>query len=95
MTNVKLEQERMRAELTKLREELGKIKAKAAREQAVQRIKFDRYLEKLDEKSAEVSAKLETMDEMKDDAVDEIRAGLREVWQRLDIAKQAAAARFQ
>lgn len=94
MNHTEINQQEIKLELTKLRAEMDKLKAQAAKEKAEQRVKFDAYLETLDEKSDEVGAKLEELKDTSGEAVEDIKTGLKEAWQRLAIAKQAAKARF-
>jgi len=88
------EQQKIRTRLTELRLELDKLKAQAAREKADKRVEFDQYLDSLHEKSKEVGAKLDALKDSGGDALDDIRTGLNEAWERLAIAKRAAKARF-
>lgn len=94
MTERNLTKQKLKGELDEIRAEVKMLKAKAAQTTTEQRIKFDRYLETLEEKRNEVGESLESLKESGDDAVDDIKAGLKEAWQRLAIAKQAAEARF-
>ena len=94
MNNIEHSQQKIQAELTELRAELTKLRALAEKENADQRKKFDRYLDALNEKSEDVSAKLDSLKESGGDAADDIKKGLKEAWERLAIAKQAAKARF-
>lgn len=94
MNRTELYEQEIRAELAQLKAELDTLKARAAEEEAEQRLKFDRYLETLSNKSEEVGEKLESLKDSGGDAVDDIKSGLKEAWERLAIAKQAAEARF-
>ena len=94
MNTVDLQQQKIRAELEQLRAELDKLKAQADESSAEKQIKFDRYLDTLDEKRNEVGEKLEALKDSGDDAIDDIKEGLKEAWQRLAIAKTAAKIRF-
>jgi hypothetical protein len=94
MNRAELYEQEIRTELALLRAELDKLKARADQEKLEQSEKFDRYLEALAEKSEEVGEKLEILKDSGSDAVDDIRTGLTEAWERLAIAKQAAKARF-
>lgn len=94
MNTIELQQKEMRAELAQIRAELEKLRATAEQEEAEQRKKFDRYLETLNQKSDEVSGKLDELKDSSGDALADIKTGMKEAWERLAIAKQAAKARF-
>lgn len=94
MTRTELYEQEIRAELAQLQAELDTLKARADQERAGQPMKFEEYLATLTEKSEEVGDKLENLKYSGSDAVDDIKTGLKEAWQRLAIAKRAAKARF-
>lgn len=94
MDRTDLYEQEIRADLAKLRAELDTLKARAGLEKVEQSQKFNRYLETLSDKSEEVGEKLDNLKGSGSDAVDDIKTGLKEAWQRLAIAKKAAKARF-
>ena len=94
MNTGELQQQKIRAELEQLRAELDKLKAQAEESSAEKQIKFDRYLDTLDEKRSEIGEKLEALKDSGDDAIDDIKKGLKEARQRLATAKTAAKSRF-
>ena len=94
MNRTELYEQEIRAELAQIQAELDTLKARAEQESTGQPMKFDEYLATLTEKSEEVGDKLENLKDSGSDAVDDIKTGLKEAWQRLAIAKRAAEARF-
>lgn len=94
MTRTELYEQEIRTELAQLQAELDTLKARAEQEKTGPPMKFEEYLATLTEKSEEVGDKLENLKDSGSDAVDDIKAGLKEAWQRLAIAKRAAEARF-
>ena len=85
---------RMESELKALRAEVERLKARAAQNDARRAMKLDRYIDTLSDRSDEVGEKIESLKEAGDDAMDDIKSGLQDAWDRLAIAKQAAQARF-
>lgn len=94
MTRTELYEQEIRAELAHLKAELDSLHVEAERKKLEQESKLEDYLKTLSDKSEEVGKKLDNLKDSGSDAVDEIRAGLTEAWERLAIAKNAAKAKF-
>lgn len=95
MNRTELYAQEIRADLQKLRAEVDELKTLAARQKELDRSKLEEYLDALDSKRKDVATKLELLSDSSGDAYDDIKKGMKDAWQRLAIAKQAAAARFQ
>ena len=94
MTRTELYEEEIRTELGQLKAELDSLQEKIEAQDAGPKEKLDDYIDSLSDKREQVGKKLENLKDASSDAVDEIRSGLTEAWERLAIAKQAAKAKF-
>lgn len=95
MSKEKAQKQKLEAQMQELDAELDKLKAQAKEASADQRLKYNQYLEALDEKRQGLKKKFDNLKEDSGDAFDELQAGMKDAWQRLAIAKRAAEARFQ
>jgi hypothetical protein len=86
--------EKANAELDKIGAELTRLRAMAAEAKAEQKAKLTGYIDTLEETKEALGGKLESFQDSSGDAMDDIKRGLKDAWDRLAIAKQAAEARF-
>jgi|GEM_PF-2187531 len=86
--------EKVSAQLDELEAEINKLKAVASKDKAELRIKFDKYIDELEKKRQHVGEKLADIKDSGDQAMDDVQRGLKEAWDRLEIAQKAAKARF-
>lgn len=86
--------EKAGAELEMIGAELNRLKAIAEKAKAEQRATLDHYIGSLEQRRQELGDKLESIKDNSADALEDLQHGLREAWDRLDIARKAAKARF-
>jgi hypothetical protein len=86
--------EKVSAQLDELEAEIDKLKASSSKDKAELKIKFDSYIDELDAKRKDVGEKLASIKDSGDKAMDDVQRGLKEAWDRLEIAQRAAKARF-
>lgn len=94
MDNQEQYEEKVSAQLDEIDAEIDKLKAVASKEKAELRIKFDGYIDELEQKRKDVGVRLQSIKGSGDAAMDDVQRGLKEAWDRLDIARRAAKARF-
>lgn len=94
MNNYEVYKEKASAELDKIGAEINLLKAKAAEAKAEQRVQLDEYLATLEDKRNKLDDQVSTLKDSSEDAMDDLRRGLKDAWDRLAIAKKAAKARF-
>lgn len=82
------------AELKRMRADIDALKKKAAKAKEEERTRFDRYLSSIEEKSDQIGEQLGDLKSKGDAAKDDIQKGLKEAWDRVAIATEAAKARF-
>lgn len=87
-------EKKISAQLDELDAEIDKLKAVAAKEKAELGIKFGSYIDELEQKRRDVGERLTSLKESGDEAMDDVKRGLKEAWDRLAIAQKAAKARF-
>ena len=85
---------KVEAELKRIRADVEVLKAKAAKVKAEERKKFDDYLGTIEEKSEQIGEQIGELKSKSGEATDDIQKGLKEAWDRLAIATEAAKARF-
>jgi len=86
--------DRFRAELEQVRAEIEKLKAQAGKAKASQGIRFNEYLDAIEEKREQTAGRLDDLKNASGQAFDEIRAGIKDARDRLAIARRAAQSRF-
>ena len=86
---------KLEGQMQELDAEVDKLKARARQAGAEQRIKYNEYLDVLDEKRETIKSKMSELKDDGEDALDELKAGMQDAWQRLAIAKKAAEAQFK
>lgn len=86
--------DKFKAQLDELSAEIDKLKAQAEQVGASQRMKYYEYVDGLDEKRDKIKKQLSELQDASGDALDELKAGMKDAWQRLAIARKAARARF-
>jgi vacuolar-type H+-ATPase subunit I/STV1 len=86
--------EKVSAQLDELEAEIDKLKASSSKDKVELKIKFDSYIDELDAKRKDVGEKLASIKDSGDKAMDDVQRGLKEAWDRLEIAQRAAKARF-
>ncbi len=95
MEDTKPYKARLEARMQELDAEVDKLKAQAKMASADQKARYNEYLDALDEKRESMKNKLAGLKDDSEDAFDEIKAGMKDAWQRLAIAKKAAEAQFK
>lgn len=86
--------DKFKAQFDELSAEIDKLKAEAEKVSADQRKKFYDYVETLDEKRNQLKSRVDELKDASGAAIDELETGMKDAWQRVAIAKQAAEARF-
>lgn len=87
-------EQKVAAELDKIKARVDLMKAEAKGAAAEQRTKFDNYLAALEERTEKVEEDIKSMGESGEAAKKDIEEGLSDAKDRLAIAVKAAQARF-
>ena len=94
MQSRELYKAKINAELSRIRADIDKLKAKAKRVEADQAITFNKYVSAIEDKSETIGSWLDELQSDSEEARRVIERGVKEAWNRLDIATNAAKARF-
>ncbi len=87
-------EKKISAQLDELEAEIDKLKAVASKEKAELGLRFDSYIDELEQQRKDVGERLASIKESGDEAMDDVQRGPKEAWDRLAIAQKAAKARF-
>lgn len=95
MSDKKLFQQKMQAQLDEWRAEIDKLKARASRAGADAQIKMNKQIQALEIKIDEGKKKLSQLTEAADDAWESIKGSVESSWRSLKSAVNDAVAKFK
>lgn len=85
---------RVQADLARMRLKLDSLKAKAQGADGRDQTRYTRYLAEIEKKRDQVCSRLDELATDGESAKIDIEKGLKEAWDRIAIATEAARARF-
>jgi len=88
-------EQKLQARLDEWKAEIDKLKAKADGGEADARLRYEKEIDNLQKKQAEAREKLEELRKAGDDAWEDLKAGMENVWSSLEDAIGKATARFK
>lgn len=94
MQKQELFRDRVEADLSRMRHRLDQLMAKAENADGRDQSRYTRYVERIDRKREEISRRLDDLSTQGVEVKLDIEKGLRDAWDRISIASQAAKARF-
>ncbi|MBP8924682.1 MAG: hypothetical protein KBG75_02390 [Pseudomonadales bacterium] len=95
MSDKKLYQQKMHAQLDEWRAEVGKLKAKTSGASADAQLKMSKQIKTLESKIEEGKTKLSQLAEAADDAWESIKGDVESTWDSLKSAVSDAAVKFK
>jgi len=94
MQDQELYRDRVEADLTRMRRHLDKLKARARDADGRDQTRYTRYVRRIERKRDEISRRLDQLQTTGVEAKIDIENGLKDAWDRISIATEAAKARF-
>jgi predicted nucleic acid-binding Zn-ribbon protein len=87
-------EEKVRAQLEERRAEIDKLKAKMDQKKAEAKIEYQRRLDDLEQQQVSLESKLDELSEKSGSALDELKSGISDAWNRFSESVESARKEF-